>query len=98
MTLPIAIWVPHAGLEVPPELEERCLLDREEIVADGDGGAREIYAIDGEVAFFLTTAVARVVVDLNRPIDDRGGDGVVKTHTVQGDPVWREPLDEPTVL
>lgn len=97
MKLPLLISVPHAGCEIPAELEQLCLLTHEQIVRDGDVGARQIYAIDGHVEAFATTNIARAAVDLNRAESDRREDGVVKTHTCWRDPVYREPLPEPLV-
>lgn len=92
MTLPLLVSVPHAGLEVPPELEHLNLLVPGEIAADGDGGAEEIYDLESEVAAFVTTRVARAFVDVNRAEDDRRRDGVVKTHTCWDVPIYKEPL------
>ena len=97
MTLPLLISVPHGGLQVPPEIGDRCLLTKEEIVADGDEGAAELYAISDRVACFVTTDIARAIVDQNRAEGDRRKDGVVKTHTCWDVPIYREPLDEPLV-
>ena len=90
MTLPLLISVPHAGLRVPPEAEPYCSLTPEEIARDGDEGAAEIYTIEDEVECYVTTDVARAIVDLNRAEDDRRKDGVVKTHTC-----WEVPVYEP---
>lgn len=81
MKPPILLSVPHAGLRVPAEVEDLCLLSPEEIEADGDGGARDIYDLEQEVAAYVTTDIARAVVDMNRAGDDFRKDGVVKTHT-----------------
>lgn len=94
MTLPLLLSVPHAGLAVPPEAEPYCVLGEREIVEDGDEGAAEIYDLESAVAAFHTTDIARAIVDMNRPEDDRRRDGVVKTHTCWNVPVWREPLPE----
>lgn len=90
MTLPLLLSVPHAGLWIPPEAEPYCILSRSEIVEDGDEGADEVYAFESEVAAFVTTEVARAIVDMNRAEDDRRADGVVKTHTCWNVPVYRE--------
>ena len=90
MTLPLLISVPHAGLRVPPEARPYCSLTPEEIARDGDEGAAEIYTIENEVECYVTTDVARAIVDLNRAEDDRRKDGVVKTHTC-----WEVPVYEP---
>ena len=88
MILPLLLSVPHAGTEVPREVAGFCALTPEEIAADGDEGAAEIYALAGEVDCHVTTTIARAVVDLNRPPDDFRRDGVIKTHTCWEVPVW----------
>lgn len=90
MTLPILLSVPHAGWRVPPEAQPYCQLTEAEILHDGDEGAAEIYDLAQHVAEFVTTDVARAIVDLNRAEDDRRPDGVVKTHTCWNAPVYRE--------
>jgi formiminoglutamase len=89
--------VPHAGLEVPPEAAPYCSLTESEIIADGDEGAAEIYDLAGHVAEFVTTDIARAIVDQNRAVDDRRADGIVKTHTCWNVPVYREPLPEDVI-
>ena len=96
-TLPILVSVPHAGLRVPPEVVGACLLSPAQIAEDGDEHAEAIYDVAGEVRHFVTTDIARAVVDLNRAEDDRRPDGVVKSHTCFNVPVWREPLGEAVV-
>ena len=97
MTLPLVVSVPHAGLRVPTEVASVCALTPEEVAADGDGGAAEIYSISAEVGAFVTTDVARAIVDMNRARDDRRADGVVKTHTCWNAGVWRRPLSHTEV-
>ncbi|WJW76400.1 N-formylglutamate amidohydrolase [Thiohalobacter sp. IOR34] len=89
--LPLLLSVPHAGLRVPPEVSDRCLLSERDIVEDGDEGAAEIYRpLAAEVEVLQTTDIARAIVDLNRAEDDFSPDGVIKTHTCWGVPVYRE--------
>jgi formiminoglutamase len=88
MTLPIFVSVPHAGLRVPEAAQPYCVLTVEEVIADGDEGAAEIYPIEEHVAQFVTTDVARAIVDLNRAEDDFRPDGVIKTHTCWNVPVY----------
>ncbi len=92
MTLPLLLSVPHAGLEVPDRLASRCLLTPQQVLVDGDEGAAAIYDLAEHVAHYVTTPIARAVLDMNRAEDDRRLDGVVKTHTCWGEPVWREAL------
>jgi formiminoglutamase len=95
--LPLLLSVPHAGRRVPPEVSRLCLLSDREIEEDGDVGAAEIYDLQAEVPAYVTTDIARAVVDMNRSVEDRRADGVVKTHTCWNVPVYREPLSEHTV-
>lgn len=88
--LPLLLSVPHAGLEVPAEAEPYCILSPDDIEADGDVGAAEIYALEAHAAAFLTTRVARAIIDQNRAEDDRRPDGVVKTVTS-----WEVPVYDP---
>lgn len=95
MTLPLLLSVPHAGLTIPPELGNLCLLTKNEIIEDGDEGAADIYLpLENEVSALVTTVIARAIVDMNRAEDDRGKDGVVKTHTCWDVKIYREPLSE----
>ena len=90
--LPLLISVPHAGLSIPLEVKPFNLLTADQIIADGDEGAREIYAIDELVNKFVTTDIARAFVDMNRKENDFSVDGVVKTHTCWNVPVYKSPL------
>jgi formiminoglutamase len=97
MKLPLIISVPHVGLTVPEEARDYCALTPEQILADSDEGAAEIYDLKSEVVAHITTDVARAVVDLNRAEDDRGRDGIVKTHTCYNTWVYRQPVPEDVV-
>ena len=98
MSLPILISLPHAGLKVPKALQDNCLLTTDQIIKDGDEFAQEIYSpLRREVAAFVTTDIARAVLDMNRAEDDIRKDGVVKTHTCWDEPIWRNPLNETTI-
>lgn len=95
MRLPLLLSVPHAGTTVPGWLVDNCLLSGAQIVRDGDEFAREIYMpLEQEVHYFVSTDIARAVLDMNRAQDDIRRDGVVKTHTCWNEPVWKTPLDE----
>lgn len=97
MKLPLVVSVPHAGLSVPPEVAPVCALSPAEIAADSDGGSGEIYSFATEAGAFVTTDIARAVVDVNRAPDDRRPDGAVKTHTSYKVGVWDRPLSEAEV-
>ena len=90
MTLPLLLSLPHAGVIIPPEVQDLCALSTKEIVEDGDEGAAEIYLpLKKEVSALVTTVVARAILDMNRAEEDRSKDGVVKTHTCWDIPVYR---------
>lgn len=94
MKLPFLISVPHAGIKIPAEVQSLCELTERQIVEDGDEGAAEIYDLRDEATAFVTTDIARAIIDLNRPEDDRRADGVVKTHTIWNIPVYSRALPE----
>ncbi|MEW7984760.1 MAG: N-formylglutamate amidohydrolase [Candidatus Thiodiazotropha sp.] len=95
MTLPLLISVPHGGHTIPPRLLEKCLLSERQIIKDGDEFAQAIYApLESEVASYISTDIARAVLDMNRTEDDLRRDGVVKTHTCWNEPIWKESLTE----
>ncbi len=97
MKLPLIISVPHAGLSVPEEVRDYCALVPEQILSDSDEGAAEIYDLKSEAAAHITTDVARAIVDMNRAEDDRGRDGIIKTHTSYNTRVYRQPVPEDVV-
>jgi len=89
--LPFLVSVPHAGLAIPPEVNDICILTPEQIYADSDGGATEIYSeLENSVDAYITSDIARAIVDLNRAADDFRKDGIIKTHTCYDVPIYRE--------
>ena len=90
--LPILVSVPHGGTEIPAGARRHCLLGLPEILADGDTWSRQLFDVSGDVLEFQAAVVGRAIVDLNRAEDDRAPanpDGVVKSRTLDGHPVWR---------
>jgi formiminoglutamase len=89
--LPFLVSVPHAGLTIPDEVQNICLLTPEEIYDDSDGGSTEIYSdLEEVLEIFMSSVVARAIVDLNRATNDFRKDGVIKTHTCYDVPVYSE--------
>lgn len=95
--LPILLSIPHGGLEIPSEVAGNVLLNEQQIIKDGDEGAREIYALDDHFEQVFRAIIARAFVDLNRATSDRRPDGVVKTHTCWSEQVYKEPLTDSTI-
>jgi formiminoglutamase len=91
LKLPFLVSVPHAGLQVPQEVKDICILTPEEIYADSDEGAAEVYFdLEKVVEAFCTSGIARAIVDMNRAVDDFRKDGVIKTHTCYDVRVYKE--------
>ena len=89
MKLPFFISVPHGSTKIPAEIQDIFRLATEDILQDSDEGAETIYSfLKDEVLDLVMAEIARAAVDLNRAPDDLGGDGVIKTHTCYGRPVY----------
>ena len=90
MKLPILLSIPHAGWRIPEEVQDICLLTNKDILDDGDAGAAEIYIpLKEKVEAFVTTDIARAIVDMNRAENDFWKDGVIKTHTCWDVPIYK---------
>jgi len=93
MKLPIAIILPHAGLEVPPEFEGRLAIDERDIFNEADVYTDLLFDFRDRVTHWLRFPYARALIDVNRPDDPsllkRVGDGVVKDVTSYGRQVFR---------
>ena len=89
---PILISIPHGGDFVPPEVKERVLITDRDIFYDGDALTHKIYDFRNYVEAVIEMPVARAIIDVNRAPDDRppgNPDGVVKTVTTAGTPVYK---------
>ena len=92
---PVLLSIPHGGDRIPPEVDAYTQLSAHDLVADSDAFTREIYAISDEVVYVAEASIARAFVDLNRPITalpPEQPDGVIKSHTCHGEPVYRDAL------
>ncbi len=89
--LPIAIVIPHAGLEVVPEVNGRLALTPEQIFNEADAYVDQIFDFRDQVLHWVSFPYSRAILDMNR-VDDlirtRPGDGIVKWQTSYGDPVY----------
>ncbi len=94
--LPIAIILPHASLDIPPEFEGRLALDDRDIFNEADVYTDLIFDFRDRVTHWLRFPYARALIDVNRPDDPamlkRVGDGVVKDITSYGRPVFKPGL------
>lgn len=89
--LPVAIIIPHAGRQIPPEVAGRVALTDAQIFNEADAYADLLYDFRGQVQRWLCFPWARAIIDVNRPADDaanRPGDGIVKQRTSYGAPVY----------
>ena len=79
-------------------MKDLCILDKQDIIKDGDEGAAEIYLpLKTHVSAMVTTDVARAIIDMNRSEEDRRKDGVIKTHTCWDVPIYRSQPSETVV-
>ncbi len=96
--LPIAIILPHAGLEVPPEFEDRLAIGEHDLFNEADVYTDLIFDFQDRVTHWLRFPYARALIDVNRPNDPallkRAGDGIIKEKTSYGKPIFK-PGHEP---
>lgn len=89
---PFLITVPHGGLEVPFEVRDLLALSSEELRFFSDPATGTLYDYGNRAAGFVEGSVSRMIVDLNRPpyhLAPQYPDGVVKSKTLFGGPVYR---------
>ncbi len=89
---PVLISIPHGGARIPEEINGKICLSPKDLFDDGDAFTREIYGINENVLALVETDIARAVVDLNRETNDlppENPDGIVKTFTCHGKPVYK---------
>ncbi len=94
MTLPVLLSIPHGGTLVPPEVKDSLLVSGQDILDDGDAHTLDIYDIGA--AAVVRADVARAVVDMNRSLQDMPPshpDGLIKSVTCRGAPVYAKPPD-----
>jgi formiminoglutamase len=97
--LPVLLSMPHAGKEVPAELDGRVVLSLRDLYDDVDIYSDQIYDLGDKVSQVIRAEVARSFVDLNRDAEDlppTNPDGVIKTVNCYQKPIYREnrlPLD-----
>ncbi len=99
--LPIAILLPHCGLEVPPEVADRIALSESDIFHEADIYTDLIYDFRDRVRRCLTFPFARAILDVNRSNGNhhsRPGDGIVKTQTSYGVRVYRPGFEPDAAL
>lgn len=94
--LPVLLSIPHGGMDIPAELEDRIVLSAADIFEDIDPYTREIYDLGDSVTHVVSTAYPRTFVDLNRAPDDLppdNPDGVVKSHTCYGKTIYQSGME-----
>ncbi len=96
---PLIISAPHAGVEIPPDIEARLVspwLARK----DADWWIDRLYAFAGDLGgTIVSTSISRTVIDVNR--DPSGASlypgaattGLCPTSTFDGEPLYREGLE-----
>jgi N-formylglutamate deformylase len=94
---PLLVEVPHAGLDVPPELSSSLLATARSIARDADLYVDELYQdAVAEGATLIVSHVSRYVVDLNRGEGDVDSESVVGARANPKAPrglIWRLSTD-----
>lgn len=92
--LPIAIVIPHSGLETPPELIDSIALSEEQIFNEADVYTDLIYDFRDHVEYWHMFPYSRAIIDVNRPNSPmpqiREWDGIVKHKTSYGATVYKD--------
>ena len=103
--LPLLQSLPHGGLTVPPEVQDRLAIDATTIYNECDLWVDDLFDFShpdlatishqssncGTLAT-VTMPVARVLVDANRPPNDADNpDGSIKSLTSYGEPIYTTP-------
>ena len=94
--LPIAIILPHAALDTPPEFVGRLALNERDIFNEADVYTDILFDFRDRVTHWVRFPYARGIIDVNRPQDPallkRVGDGAIKDITSYGRPVFKPGL------
>lgn len=88
MNLPFVFTLPHSSQEVPAEVRPDLALDQEQIFANVDLGASEVFA-DLPGLAVLPADYSRLVVDLNRNALNHGAKGVIAATDYTGRAIFR---------
>lgn len=92
---PLIVEIPHASIEVPPDVAETLRVERRDLLRDADLYVDELFrAAPAHGAVYLAAGVSRYVVDLNRFDHDVDATVVPALPTARADLprglIWRE--------
>jgi len=91
--LPILISIPHGGTRVPEEVRDNVCIDSQAFAYYSDPATQRLYDMGDLAGASMQAEISRLIIDLNRPpqhLPPRHPDGVVKTKTSFGQPIWKE--------
>ena len=91
--LPVLIAIPHSGIQVPVELQDRIQVTASDIYDDSDPFSDQIYDIGDRAVEVIIASIARACVDVDRAPDELppvNVDGVIKSMTRKRKPVYQE--------
>lgn len=91
--LAVLISIPHGGMHIPVELEDKLEIGKQEIFEDIDPFTQQIYDLNDKVSYVIKTDIARTFVDQSRSTDDlppENPDGVIKSHTCFGKKIYKD--------
>jgi len=90
--VPILISIPHGGTCVPEEARGNVCIDSRAFAYYSDPATRRLYDMWDLASASMLSEMSRLIIDLNRPpyhLPPRHPDGVVKTKTSFGQPIWK---------
>lgn len=105
--VPLIVEIPHAGTEIPEEVKDSLLIERQDILRDADLYVHELFqSAPTHGAIYLAARISRYVVDLNRFEHDldpaavqglptarlESPRGLIWCQTTDGRPALRRPL------
>lgn len=92
--IPILLDIPHSGTHTPEEAKPYSILTEDQLRYEADLFADEIYTAQPAI-HKVTSPFWRTHLDMNRLPDDFSADGIVKTHTNEGELVYKNPAGLP---
>ncbi|MFP4548688.1 MAG: N-formylglutamate amidohydrolase [Fidelibacterota bacterium] len=90
--LPFFISIPHGGTEVPPELNDKIIITKNDLFDDSDAFTREIYNVSDLAESQISMRYARAFLDLSRSTDmlpPDYPDGIIKSATCYNKPIYK---------
>ncbi len=93
---PVLISIPHGGTRIPDQLAHAVAASDRDLFMDSDAFTIDIYSLGPQVMAEVWTDIYRAFIDLNRAprqLPPQWPDGVIKSVTCYGKPVYRQGIE-----